>query len=37
MQTDGPDEALGGREVLGVLAIDGALLAETGYGPDDFK
>jgi hypothetical protein len=33
----GPDEVLGGREVLGVMAIDGALLREAHYGPEDFK
>jgi hypothetical protein len=33
----GPDEVLGSREVLGVVAIDGVLLLEARSGPDNFK
>jgi hypothetical protein len=33
----GADEVLGSREVLGVVAIDGALLRNVRYGPDHFK
>ena len=32
-----PDEVLGSREVLGVVAIDGALLREAHYGPEEFE
>ncbi len=33
----GPEEVLGRREVLGSVAIDGALSASADYGPVDFK
>jgi hypothetical protein len=33
----GPDEVLGSREVLGLAAIDGALLCQTHYGPEEFN
>jgi hypothetical protein len=33
----GPDEVLGSREVLRVVAIDGALLREAHYGPEEYK
>ena len=33
----GLDEVLGSREVLGVVPIDGALLRQAHYGPEDFK
>ena len=33
----GPDEVLGSREVLGVVAIDGALWREARHGPEEFK
>jgi hypothetical protein len=33
----GPDDVLGSREVLGLAAIDGALLRHAHYGPEEFK
>jgi len=33
----GPEEVVGGRAVLEVVAIDRKLLAEADYGPDDFE
>jgi hypothetical protein len=33
----GRDEVLGSCEVLGIMAIDGALLREAHYGPEEFK
>jgi hypothetical protein len=33
----GPDEVLGSREVLGIVAIDGARWREAYYGPKEFK
>jgi hypothetical protein len=33
----GRDEILGSREVLGIVAIDGALWREAHYVPEEFK
>jgi hypothetical protein len=33
----GTDEVLGSREMLGIVAIDGALWREAHYGPEEFK
>jgi hypothetical protein len=33
----GPIDVLGSREVLGVVAIDGALLRQAANGPDDLE
>jgi hypothetical protein len=33
----GPDEVVGGREMLGIVAVDGALWREAHDGPEEFK